>query len=416
MNKNFKDNIDIICISLSRDNSVLSSTALSFAKELSVNSRVFFINHPSSWKDFLNPQKKGEFSGRKGSIFPSKNLNINPLKNYDNLFIIEPPLTLPINSIKNGNIYSYLSKINNSIIEKIINQLIERFNIKEYVFINFYDPFFLSKIPDSLKPITTVYYCNDSFREVDYFQNHGLRLEDECIRDFDITLCTSSKLVEFKSPLTKKVYLLPNGANTLFFNKTVYEDLPRPEDLKNITTQIIGFTGSIEFRMDFELLRKIALDNPEKTLVLVGPIDTDNHKEYELEKLSNVVFLGPKKYAELPNYLKYFDCGIIPYKKIETTESIYPLKINEYLAAGLPVVAISFSKDIQSFRPVSYIVDTHDEFLRAIKLAIQENSKDRVIARTEFASTNSWTARIKEFWEIVNNQLNSSEKLEEVNS
>jgi glycosyltransferase involved in cell wall biosynthesis len=114
---------------------------------------------------------------------------------------------------------------------------------------------------------------------------------------------------------------------------------------------------------------------------------------------------GPKKIYELPQYLKYFDCALIPYKKNILTRSIYPLKINEYLAAGRPVVATDFSEDINGFDSVIYIGRDHPEFVQMIDNAIEENSATRIEARKEVAAMNTWTARVQSFWEIIDNQV-----------
>jgi len=115
------------------------------------------------------------------------------------------------------------------------------------------------------------------------------------------------------------------------------------------------------------------------------------------------VMTGAKKTEQLPGYLQYFDCALIPFKKNTLTRSIYPLKINEYLAAGRPVVATDFSEDIQGFKDVIYIGRSTGEFVQLIDQAIRENNSERLQARTTVANTNTWTARVEKFWEILEN-------------
>jgi teichuronic acid biosynthesis glycosyltransferase TuaH len=86
------------------------------------------------------------------------------------------------------------------------------------------------------------------------------------------------------------------------------------------------------------------------------------------------------------------------------TRSIYPLKINEYLAAGKPIIATHFSEDIYTFRDVAYVVDTHEEFIAAIDKAIAENSEARKQGRMKVAETNTWEARVAQFWEIISKE------------
>jgi teichuronic acid biosynthesis glycosyltransferase TuaH len=400
-----KKDIDIICLSLSRSDAVISSPGLSLAKEFAKNNRVFYIDHPYSWKDYFNAALKKQMRWRKGALLFGRNPYSTPASFPANLTIVTPLLTLPINFLPKGFLYNTLSKINEWIVKKSIKNILRDYGVKDYLFINFYDPFFLNKIPKDITPVQSVYYCMDKFAEVPYFQKHGAQMEETCMRNYDLTFCTSSELTRFASGFSPKVHFLPNGADTLLFNRVVIEKLPKPTDIQCIHTPIIGFTGSIDYRTDFELLRKIALDNQDKTMVFVGPVQTDEHIRVGLNKMKNVLFVGPKQITDIPNYHQCFDCTILPFLKTKFTQSIYPLKINEYLAAGLPVIAINFSNDIKSFNNVAYIEDTHEGFLHAIRSALKENTPERVKARMFVASQNSWTARVAKFWEILGQEM-----------
>ena len=178
--------------------------------------------------------------------------------------------------------------------------------------------------------------------------------------------------------------------------------MDRPEELIKFSgKKIIGYTGNLEYRTDFELLKKVAEFHHDKILFLIGPVNTTEHSDVGLDKLQNVVFAGPKKITELPQYLKYFDCTLIPFKKTILTKSIYPLKINEYLAAGKPVVATDFSEDIKDFKDVAYITANDDDFLGAIQKAVDETDPGLPGRRITRASQNTWTARVEQFWNIV---------------
>lgn len=394
-------NCDIICFSLSRWDAPISSPALSLAKEFAKTNRVFYVEHPFSWKDYNKQNHEPSIKSREKALINGKNIYSNPASLPDKLTVVTSKLTFPINFLPKGFLYDSIATINDKILLKVVRQLIKDYQVKDFIYLNFFDPYFLQKLPADIKPVRSIYQSMDDISQVAYSNRHGTRLEEKIIANFDYTLCTSKELTRLKSKFSPNVFFHPNAADTSIFNKAVNEKLPKPEELKRIQTKIIGFTGSIEYRTDFELLKKIALHHKDKTMVFVGPIQTNEHLEVGLDKLPNVVFTGPKHITELPNYLQYFDCAIIPFRKNTLTKSIYPLKINEYLAAGKPVIATDFSEDIISFNKVAYVVGSHQEFIETINRAINENSPEKVKERMQVAEENTWTARVKQFWDIV---------------
>jgi teichuronic acid biosynthesis glycosyltransferase TuaH len=373
--------IDIICFSLSRWDAPVSSPAVSIAKEFSISHRIFFIEHPYSYKDYIK-EKKGAAAYKDNGVT-----------------IITPPLIYPINFLPEGKLYSFFSNLNNKILFRSLQEVITKNNITRYIFINFFDPFFLRKIPEGIEPLKFIYQCMDDISQESYTSKHGVRLEEEIIRNADYTLCTSLELTRIKKLLSGNVFFHPNAADTKLFNKAFLQLLKRPADMDFPGKKIIGFMGSIEYRTDFALLKAIAERHSDKIIYLVGPVIGEEQKD--LNNLSNIIFAGPRNINELPAYLQYFDCAIIPYKKNVLTKSIYPLKINEYLAAGKPVVATNFSEDIYSFHENAYITDSHDEFINAIDIAIGEDSAQKKQQRVNVAASNSWTKRAEQFWEII---------------
>jgi glycosyltransferase involved in cell wall biosynthesis len=369
---------DIICFSLSRWDAEISSPAVALAKELAKNGRVFFIEHPYSYKDVF---------------FAKKRKTKSP-------FVITPATIYPINFLPEGALYNFFSSINNKIVLKTLRKTIKENNTREYIFINFFDPFFLQTIPDDIKPFKYVYQCMDDMSQVPYTNRHGVRLENEIIRRADLVLCTSRELTRIKSAYSDRVRFHPNAADFELFNRAAQQTLTRPDDLP-LNKKIIGFTGSIEYRTDTGLIRKIAAAHPDKILFFVGPVSLSQQEINDLKTFSNIYFAGAKNINALPAYLQYFDCCIIPYKVNALTASIYPLKINEYLAAGKPVVATNFSEDIASFRDCAYIANSHDEFIRFIGQAIDENDTGKIKLRIERASLNSWKNRVDEFWKMI---------------
>lgn len=396
--------MDIVFFTLFRTDNPYSSISLSMAKELAKTRRVFYVNHPYSLKDLVTGLLRGDkmlrqrlpwlLSGR----VRYEGVEAIP-KNFT---AIQPPLTLPINWLPKGWLYNFFQKINNGIALRAIRQTLRDHDVRNYVYINCYDPFFAGFLPKEMGAALSIYHCIDDISQNPYTAKHGLDLENEIVRNADVTLVTSTNLKRLKQPFSDRVITFFNAADVAVFQKVILEKYPRPAELKGRTGKVIGFIGNLdELRIDYILLKKIALAHPNKTLLLVGPVNSPEPRAVGLDKLPNVVFTGSRRLEELPPLLQHMDVALIPFLCNRLTESIYPLKINEYLAAGKPVVATSFSDDTRSFAGCVYLAENHADFVNLIDIAISENSPDLEQHRFEVASTNTWEARIKQLWEIV---------------
>lgn len=397
-------NCDIIIFSLSRWDAPYSSPSFSLAKEFAKNNNVYYIDHPFSVKDFVFEYRKPSIQSRKDALLWGKNIYRKPSHLPPRLTIVTPRVTLPINFLPEGRLYNLFARFNDRIVFNTIRRVIKDFDVKKFIYFNAFDPYFCIDFPSDIRPVKKVYQSMDDLTQVSYTARHGTRLEEKIIRNFDITLTTSQELRRLKLKFSDQVYFHPNAADFGNFKRALTEKFPRPAELAPAEGKmIIGYTGNIETRVDYELLKAIIEYHSDKYIVMVGPVTTPEHKTIGLTDYPNVIMTGSKKIEELPAYLQYFDCAIIPFKKITLTRSIYPLKINEYLAAGRPVVATDFSEDIRSFGDVIYIGSDAHEFVRLIDKAIDENGLDRITARTAVANTNTWTARVEKFWQILEN-------------
>lgn len=392
---------DIIFFTLSRWDSPISSPSLALAKEFSKKNRVFYIDHPYSYKDYLKFRKTEEIKSRKSALLHGRSRYKKVEGEGYSFTAITTNLTYPINFLPKGILYNYLSSLNDKIVFDTIREVIKDFDIKDFVFINAYDPFFIINFPEDIKPFLKVYQSMDDITQEEYTAKHGKRLEEEIVKNYDITLTTSKELKRLKSKHSDFVYYHPNASDFTLFEKAVGSKLEKPTELQEVDVPVIGYTGQIGSRIDFELLKKIADQNPDKIIYMVGPVGDDEYKIYNLHKIKNVKFAGAKKIDELPNHLQYMDCTIIPFKKNTLTKSIYPLKINEYLSAGKAVITTNFSEDIASFNDCVYLSDTHEAFINNIDKAISENSPIKIKQRIEKAKENTWEARVESFWSIV---------------
>jgi teichuronic acid biosynthesis glycosyltransferase TuaH len=387
---------DIIIFSSSRADDVLSSTAFCLANEFSKSHRVFYINHPRSIKDIIC-SVLGKDSSKSRREYGDLQTSLT---------FLTPQLTLPINWLSNLKLYNLFSQVNEKIVCIALKRLIKKKQIKNYIFINIFDPFFLRSIPKNIQPVFYIYYCVDDITQERYISKHGSRLERELASKSDAVLVTSRELQKIQLKNSSKVYYLPNAADTIFFNRAVTQFYAKPVEIRDVTKKIIIYVGNVGPRLNYNLLKKISNYHRDKLILMIGPINFSNSDFIAFESYKNIRFIGPKSMSEIPSYLQYSDCAIIPFELNILTKSIYPLKINEYLAAGRPVVSSCFSEDISEFSKVIYAARNDDEFVRMIDIAINENSTSKISERVNHAIGNTWEKRVSTFWKVID-EINS---------
>lgn len=393
--------LPIIMLSMSRWDGPFSSASISLAKEFSKNNLVFYVDNPFTIKDLLTQYRRAAIKCRKNALLFGTNIyrKIDPA--LDHLIAVTPKTVLPINWLPPGNLYDFFSKINNKAVIKAIRKIKSDHGINDYILFNSFNPFYGYDLPKDIQPLLTVYQSRDDISQSAYVSKHGVEMETKAIMDSNLSMATSIELTKKLSSNNKEVHYLPNAANIALF-KEVFKPLKKPNELKGVDKKVIVYTGNICHRINYELLKKIATVHYDKIILLVGPISNKQFFEFGLDKMANVICAGAKPISALPAYLKYADCTIIPFQCNELTKSIYPLKINEYLAAGKPVVSTSFSEDIESFRDIIYLSATNEEFLMNIGKALEENHDQIKIAqRVSVAEENTWEARVALFWNLI---------------
>jgi glycosyltransferase involved in cell wall biosynthesis len=146
--------------------------------------------------------------------------------------------------------------------------------------------------------------------------------------------------------------------------------------------------------VDIELIARVAEEFPEGSVALIGKTTTDVSR---LERLPNVHLLGRKPFAALPAYCKGFDVALNPFCINELTLNANPLKVREYLAAGLPVVSTAIPEVVKLRQ--CFIGNDHASFIREIKRALDEPGPRA--ERSEKVRGESWEARVNELRAIM---------------
>lgn len=405
MNKNkAKDSssatqLPIVMISMSRWDGDFSSAAWSLAQTFAQTRPVLYVDYPYTISDYMRERDDARVQRRKKALMWSGSNRLLPLTQYSGeLYALTPPLMLPTNRFAPGWLYNRLKAFNDNMLARSITEGLKELGYEKFIFFNSFNPLYLTKKPDDFKPELFLYQSRDNIRALEpYLRRHGAAGEIDAIQEADFSFATARQLQKDLRELSgENVRYLPNAANFDSF-KTAYEqDLPMPEELKSLKRPIIGYTGNICHRTNYELLQKVCEAHSDKSVVMVGPRNHWKHTDIDLDAIPNLHFTGGKPIEALPAYLAHFDALILPFLCNDVTLSIYPLKINEYLASGKPVIATPFSEDIRSFSDVIELADTPAEFATAITQALESDTPERARARYERAASNTWQDRVSQ--------------------
>lgn len=310
-------------------------------------------------------------------------------KEMENLYVYSP-LILPFP-------YSRLARlINKHFLLKSLRRWMSSLEFHDPIIWTFLPTGIALDIINNIENKLVVYYCIADFYELVDNPKKIKKTEDELIKKSDL-IFAQGKFLETKCKKNNSnVYIFPFGVNIEAFAAFRHDESHIPSDIKDIKKPIIGYIGGIHRHIDFKLINYFARKHPEWSIVLIGPIQTDVS---QLKGLSNISFLGQKDFLSLLSYMAEFDVGIIPYEANDYTQTVFPTKLNEYHAMGIPVVSSNLP-EIRDFNSQNdnlvLIASTHQEFADCISQSLTSGSKELRQKREASAARNGWGVRIEE--------------------
>jgi glycosyltransferase involved in cell wall biosynthesis len=248
---------------------------------------------------------------------------------------------------------------------------------------------YVGKLGESL----VVYYCVDEWSKFDYLD--GARTADaerRLLGKADVVFAAAQSLVNDRLPHNPETHLARHGVDHALFAGALDEATPVPADLAALSSPVLGFYGTLQNWVDFELIAYLARRHPEWSIALIGEPRVDLTS---LSGLSNVHLLGRKQHSELPAYCKGFSVGIIPYVLNERILHVNPLKLREYLSAGLPVVSVDLP-EVTPYRGLCHVAKSYEEFERGVEAALGSDSPAQRRQRSEQMKPETWRERVSE--------------------
>lgn len=383
----------IICMPLTTWESDFPNTLVQLMQILSKENTILFVDYEYTIKDILKGVQGNRPVPVQRILGLESRLRKLKTKSDGEIHILTPPPVLPINWVRWKNPYRILLQLNSRFIRTSIWDALQQLDMEHPIVVNGYNPFFGLPLAGAFDETLNIYFCYDEITGDPFYSFHGPEIEKDYIRKADGVIVTSEGLMEAKCPFHSNCYVVKNGVDFNLFNSV--SSYRKPESNR----KTIGYTGSIDDRFDIVLVRNLVQMMPEFQFLFVGRIPGEQ-VEKELSKFPNVLFTGGRRPEEVPFYLKEVDVAIIPYLKNELTRGVYPLKINEYLAAGKPVVMTDFAK-IDEVKDLVRVAETREQFF---DMVLEELYNDNDIKRKErmaFAEKNSWEQKAEEFSEAV---------------
>lgn len=247
-----------------------------------------------------------------------------------------------------------------------------------------------------------VYYCTDEWSQFSYVDaNRIVEMEKRLMSMADVVFCTSRTLLETKSRYNENTHLASHGVDRAFFAQALDEDTPVAPELKDLSGPVLGFFGLIHDWIDLELIGYLAEKRPEWNIVMIGKVAVDNSR---YQHLANIRWLGRKPYESLPSYCKGFTVGLIPFVMNELTRNVNPIKLREYLSAGLPVVSTPLPECVLAAEPGTAwctIGRDKDEFLALCDKAVAADSPDSRRALSERMRAEDWENKVAQIGEHI---------------
>jgi glycosyltransferase involved in cell wall biosynthesis len=242
----------------------------------------------------------------------------------------------------------------------------------------------------------TIYHCVDEFTAFSGVGPELAELETTLLREADLVIVSSERLLQAKAAHNPRTVLVRHGVAYEHFRTALLPATAVPAEIAALPRPVIGYFGLMGADwVDVPLLVGIARRFAHGSLVLIGAETTDLGA---LRTCPNVHRLGRRDFATLPGFCKGFDAAILPFPINEVTLASNPLKVREYLAAGLPVVATRIPEAAVSSHV--RLADTPQEFLAHLEEVLRSEPGPRV-ERSATMAGESWEARLEEIRRAV---------------
>jgi glycosyltransferase involved in cell wall biosynthesis len=238
-----------------------------------------------------------------------------------------------------------------------------------------------------LRPEILVYRATDLYAELTGDGCVALA-EAALARRADLLVATAGPILERLARIApeKPRLLLENGVDVSHFEHArecppEYSAVPDPRAV---------YVGALDARFNWDWVVTAARSLPALHIVLIGPVRGDIPDGLP----ANLHLLGPIGYERLPGFLQHGWIGLLPTTSHRANRGRSPMKLYEYAAAGLPVLAAETEELTRRRLPFVCLVRDREQFVSALQGLALDPEMRRELARSAHgcAATRDWSS------------------------
>jgi glycosyltransferase involved in cell wall biosynthesis len=377
---------DIVCVGFADWDTDLQTNQHHLMKRLARENRVLFVESLG----LRRPQIAGRDVKR---IARRLVRGLRGAREVDGLHVLSP-LVLPLHA------NPLARRINGWLLPALVSRAARRLGMDK--------PILWAYVPQAevllaaLRPEIVVYHCVDDMAAQQGIDGPSFRASEERFAArAGLVLASAPALAQRLGTIARNVLYVPNVADIELFSSAL-QDGTIDAGMARLPSPRIVFTGAlVTTKLDMGLLLALAESRRDWSFALVGPTGPGDPRAdmSALAAQPNIHLLGPRPYEELPSVLRGADAGLIPYAINQLTRSIFPMKVYEYLAAGLPVIATPLA----ALEGVEGVVTAADAsgVAALIEEALAKDTPERKAARAHEAEAHSWERRLEEIGAAV---------------
>jgi len=284
-------------------------------KVLSSKNNLLFVNSPYTVSDIASGLMGKKPVDLKSALGLKSRISTFTYAGGANVHVLTPPPGLTINFLPKGLLYLTGLKFNAWLVRLSVKKALKKLGMREnLIHIVGFNPGMGLINGRKYQEKSLIYHCYDEVSGATaWSKKHGVWLEDAFMKMIDGVVVSSKRLFENKSKMCPRCFLVKNAVKFELFSQGFHSEMPNGP--------VIGYVGTVDDRLDYDILQYVFAHMPQVKFVFVGRI-TSQRGLAILKKYPNVTVDGAKSPEELPAYLKTFSAGIIPFVKDTFTESI----------------------------------------------------------------------------------------------